>query len=178
MTTLLNNLPSELINIIETYKIPLKCDRCKKISFEILFCIRNDNHKICHNCAFKCSLCDAFISDTNRINEYSGCNDSHGCFVGSSKSIKMSNREEYYCPGIECHLCKQMICYKCFVIADDFYGKYYCKQCINKCLQCDQIILDLKITYGPISKYYDCDQCNKCIVQYVRTVVNGYQRFL
>jgi len=158
MVSLIDQLPLELSNIIDSYKIPMKCDHCKKYSFEILFCIRNDNHTICRDCVFKCSLCDAFVCDTNKIDEYSGCNDGHGCFVGSSKSIKMGNIEQYYCPGIECFLCKQMICYKCFLIADDFCGKYYCKQCVYGCNSCDNVFTNLKIghDFHDRHKYYHC----------------------
>jgi len=178
MTTLINQLPPELLNIIETYKKPMKCDHCKKISFEILFCIRNDNHYICHDCIDKCSLCNVFVYNTNKINEYSGCNDSYGCFVGSSKYIKMINTEQYYCPGHDCNLCGKMVCYKCFIIADDYCGQYYCKQCISKCPDCDEEITNLKNKYFSNDKYCCCEKCDKCIIHYEWKNVNKYYRRL
>lgn len=178
MTTLLNQLPSELLNIIEIYKKPLECDHCKKISFEILFCIRNDNHKICHDCINKCLLCDAFVYDTGKIEEYSGCNDSHGCFVGSSKCIKMENKKQNYCPGHECMLCKKMICYKCFLISDDYCGRYYCRQCIHQCGMCDKVFSDFFCEFDCGFNYYSCSSCDEFIIRYKRTKNKKYFRRL
>ena len=59
---LIELIPKELSQIIDSYSIPIECDKCHRPTFAVLHYINMQNRNLCLNCFRECEKCKTNVS--------------------------------------------------------------------------------------------------------------------
>ena len=114
--SLLDNIPTDLSSLIEHYKHPINCHKCKKKTLTIKMCNCSPNTKCCDDCLSRCNSCDYFVSEDNKflmdIRTILVMKDPY-CVKIKIDTNYYHYPNNYYSLHSKCEYCEGLFCFKC-----------------------------------------------------------------
>ena len=132
--SLVDNIPEELLLLIEYYGHPTDCFKCKRETLTVRMCSCSPKTKYCEDCLLKCNSCDYYVGKDNIVmwdmqlirtegNKYA-INVKNGKYSDfpNKYSIKMNIDTKfsdfpnnYYSLYCKCEYCEGLFCHYCSI---------------------------------------------------------------